>query len=39
MSGQIFISYRRNESSGSAGRIYDRFIARSGKENVFFDVD
>lgn len=38
MSG-IFISYRREDAGGSAGRIYDRLSMRFGKENVFMDVD
>lgn len=39
MSGGVFISYRRQDSRGSAGRIYDRLVRRLGRENVFFDVD
>ena len=35
----IFISYRRADSSESAGRIYDRLIERYGRERVFKDVD
>jgi hypothetical protein len=38
MSG-VFISYRREDSRGFAGRIYDRLSDRLGGENVFFDVD
>ncbi len=34
----IFISYRRSDSSGQAGRIRDRFVQHFGKEKVFFDV-
>lgn len=34
----IFISYRREESSGHAGRIYDRLRERFGKNRVFMDV-
>src|SRR5262249_46634838 len=39
MSGQIFISYRREDSSGWAGRLCDRLIARFGRNNIFMDVD
>ena len=33
------ISYRRAESGGVVGRIYDRLTAKFGEENVFVDVD
>lgn len=36
---QIFISYRRADSAGAAGRIYDRLVQRFGKAAVFKDVD
>jgi len=36
---KIFISYRRDDSSGYAGRLFDYLAARFGKENVFMDVD
>ena len=39
MTGGVFISYRRDDSGGFAGRIYDRLSSRLGRENVFFDVD
>lgn len=39
MSGGVFISYRREDSGGFAGRIYDRLVSRLGHESVFFDVD
>ena len=39
MAGGVFISYRREDSDGFAGRIYDRLASRLGRENVFFDVD
>jgi hypothetical protein len=39
MSGGIFISYRRDDSAGFAGRIYDRIASRLNRERVFFDVD
>jgi hypothetical protein len=35
----IFISYRRDDSAGHAGRLYDRLAARFGAERVFQDVD
>jgi TIR domain len=39
VSGGVFISYRREDARGVAGRIYDRLSDRLGSENVFFDVD
>lgn len=36
---KIFISYRRADSGGIAGRIYDSLVAEFGKDNVFRDVD
>jgi len=39
MTGGVFISYRRDDSGGYAGRIYDRLTSRLGRESVFFDVD
>lgn len=39
MSGIIFISYRRGDGGGSAGRLYDRLEQEFGRERVFFDVD
>jgi hypothetical protein len=38
-SGGVFISYRRQESSGLAGRLYERLAARLGEDQVFMDVD
>jgi hypothetical protein len=35
----IFISYRRDESSGYAGRIADSFVAHFGEDKVFRDID
>ncbi len=35
----IFISYRRDDSSGDAGRLYDHLIAHFGKQMVFRDID
>ncbi|MBV8140637.1 MAG: toll/interleukin-1 receptor domain-containing protein [Verrucomicrobia bacterium] len=39
MSGQIFISYRRNDASFPAGRIYDRLAAHFRQNQIFMDVD
>jgi hypothetical protein len=36
---QIFISYRREEGSGYAGRLYDRLGDHFGRDHVFMDVD
>jgi TIR domain-containing protein len=35
----IFISYRRDDSAGYAGRVYDRLCAHFGSQQVFMDVD
>jgi len=35
----IFISYRRDDSAGYAGRIADRFIQHFGEDRVFRDFD
>jgi hypothetical protein len=35
----IFISYRREDSAGYAGRIFDALSARFGKDEIFIDVD
>jgi hypothetical protein len=37
--GSIFISYRREDTAGHAGRLYDRLNAAFGKEQVFMDMD
>ena len=37
--GGVFICYRREDSGGYAGRIYDRLAKRLGRTNVFIDVD
>ncbi|HSX92712.1 MAG TPA: toll/interleukin-1 receptor domain-containing protein, partial [Hydrogenophaga sp.] len=34
----IFISYRRDDASGYAGRLYDRLKAHFGDDRVFMDV-
>src|SRR4051794_30836755 len=35
----IFVSYRRNDAPGHAGRIYDRLVGRFGATNVYMDLD
>jgi hypothetical protein len=37
--GRIFISYRRDDSAGSAGRVHDRLEAEFGRNLLFMDVD
>ncbi|MGA8055004.1 MAG: toll/interleukin-1 receptor domain-containing protein, partial [Burkholderiales bacterium] len=37
MSG-IFISYRRDDASGQAGRLFDRLKEHFGEDHVFMDV-
>jgi cold shock CspA family protein len=34
----VFISYRREETSGHAGRLYDRLEAQFGEQEVFMDL-
>ncbi|MCD6015417.1 MAG: hypothetical protein K0R41_45 [Geminicoccaceae bacterium] len=36
---KVFISYRREDTAGHAGRLYDTMAARFGQPNVFVDVD
>ena len=36
---KIFLFYRRQDSAGEAGRIYDRLCGRFGPDSVFFDVN
>ena len=36
---RIFISYRRDDSGGWAGRLYDRLSQHFGRDNVFMDID
>ena len=33
-----FISYRRDDASGHAGRLFDRLAQRFGPDSVFMDV-
>jgi TIR domain len=39
LEGQIFISYRRDDSSSAAGRIYDRLDSYFPSNHIFMDVD
>jgi hypothetical protein len=36
---RVFLSYRRDDASGHAGRLYDLLAARYGPERVFMDID
>jgi TIR domain/Adenylate and Guanylate cyclase catalytic domain len=36
---RIFLSYRREDSSAYAGRLYDHLVSRFGYDNVFIDID
>ena len=36
---KIFLSYRRRDSAGIAGRIYDRLRAHFGDDAIFMDID
>jgi hypothetical protein len=38
MSGQIFISYRRDDASHPAGRLYDH-LALNFPSRIFMDID
>jgi TIR domain len=35
----IFINYRREDSSAYAGRLYDALLAHFGRDNIFIDID
>ncbi len=37
--GNIFISYRREDSQDVSGRIYDRLVAQFDREHIYKDVD
>jgi hypothetical protein len=39
MSGQIFISYRREDASYPAGRLYDNLHSHFPENEIFMDVD
>jgi hypothetical protein len=36
---RIFISYRREDSAGYAGRLYDRLSQHFGSDQIFMDID
>jgi TonB family protein len=36
--GAIFVSYRRNDSQGEAGRLFDDLVTQFGEQKVFMDV-
>lgn len=36
---RVFVSYRREDASDAAGRIYDRLAPRYGHDRVFLDID
>ena len=36
---RIFLSYRRDDSGGYAGRLYDRLSQHFGRDNLFMDID
>jgi outer membrane murein-binding lipoprotein Lpp len=38
MFGKIFINYRREDSTGTAGRLHDRIAQAFGQKNLFVDV-
>ncbi len=35
----FFISYRRDDSGGHVGRLYDALVGRFGAKRLFFDID
>ena len=35
----VFISYRRDDSGGYAGRLYDALVAHFGRDLIFVDID
>jgi len=39
MVARIFINYRREDSTSTAGRLYDRLALSFGRKNLFMDVD
>src|SRR5712672_363266 len=39
MSAKVFISYRREDSAGYAGRVHDRLAREFGRDLLFMDVD
>jgi hypothetical protein len=39
MAAKVFISYRRVDSAGHAGRVHDRLEREFGRDLLFIDVD
>jgi len=39
MTGKVFVSYRRDDSAGHAGRVHDRLQLEFGRDVLFMDVD
>ena len=39
MAARVFISYRRDDSAGHAGRVHDRLERELGRDLLFMDVD
>src|SRR5262245_515789 len=39
MTRKVFVNYRRDETAGIAGRLYDRLSREFDERNVFMDVD
>ncbi|QPC82188.1 TIR domain-containing protein [Phototrophicus methaneseepsis] len=37
--GRIFINYRRQDSEGYVGRLYDHLVQQFGVDDIFMDVD
>ncbi len=37
--GEVFISYRREDSGGYSGRLMDALSARFGAANIFRDIE
>jgi len=35
----IFVSYRRDDSSGHAGRLFDKLVDHFGRNRIFMDID
>ena len=36
---RVFISYRREDTPGYAGRVYDSLAERFGEDRLFMDID
>jgi hypothetical protein len=36
---RLFLSYRREDAGGQAGRLFDSLVTHYGHENVFMDID